>query len=92
MARYHEFLFETLPVTPAATTQKGWLMPKALCLIGMVLAILVFLIFLIDLLFGMSGMLDYAPFRMASVLMDILFMFSAAALATMAWLTFREQR
>lgn len=85
-------LFETLPVIPAAKTQKGWLMPKALCLIGMVLAILVFLIFLIDLLFGVSGMTDYAPFRSASILMDVLFLISSAAVATMAWLTFKEQR
>ena len=33
-------------------------MPKALCLTGLVIAILVFLIFLSDLLFGMIGMVS----------------------------------
>lgn len=76
----------------SATSQKGWLMPKALCLTGMVIAILVFLIFLIDLVFGMSGMLTMAPFRMASVTMDIIFLLSSGALAYMSWTTFREQK
>lgn len=67
-------------------------MPKALCLIGMVLSILVFLIFLLDLALGMGGMLNMAPFRMASVVMDIIFMISSAAVAYLAWTTFREQR
>ena len=67
-------------------------MPKALCLIGMVLAILVFLIFFLDLVFGMSGMRDYAPLRMASIPMDIVFLISSGALAVMAFLTFREQK
>ena len=67
-------------------------MPKALCLIGMVISVLVFLIFLFDLLFGMSGMIDLAPYRLASPVMDILFMVSAVGLAIMAWLTFKEQK
>ena len=76
----------------AATTQKGWLMPKALCLIGMVFAILVFLIFSFDIIFGLSGMLEYAPLRAASIPMDIVFLISSAALAYLAYSTFREQK
>ena len=76
----------------SATSQKGWLMPKALCLIGMAIAIVVFLVFLLDLVFGMSGMREMAPFQNASTLIDIMFMISAAALAYMAWATFREQK
>jgi hypothetical protein len=79
-------------VNSTATTQKGWLMPKALCLIGMVLAILVFLIFLSDIVFGLSGMLDYAPLRGASIPMDIVFLLSSAALIYLAFATFREQK
>lgn len=76
----------------ADTTQKGWLMPKALCLIGMVMAILVFLIFLFDIVFGMSGMLSYAPFRKASLTMDIVFLVASGLLAYLAYSTFREQK
>ncbi|QDV26557.1 hypothetical protein [Aureliella helgolandensis] len=67
-------------------------MPKALCLIGLVLSILVFLIFSFDLISGLSGQLGLAPFRYASPMMDIIFMISAGGLAYVAWTTFREQR
>ncbi len=69
-------------------------MPKALCLIGMVLAILVFLIFLSDLVFGLIGgdMLNYAPMRGASIIMDVVFLISSGALAYLAFATFREQK
>lgn len=66
-------------------------MPKALCLIGLVLAILVFLIFLLDLILGMSGV-DMAPFKGATIMMDVMFVLSSGALAWVAWTTFREQR
>ena len=67
-------------------------MPKVLCLAGMAMSVLVFLLFLIDLIFGMSGMLDMAPFRMASLVMDIIFMLASAGLAYAAWSAFREQK
>lgn len=75
-----------------AKTPKGWLMPKALCLIGMVISILVFLIFFLDIVFGVSGMKNLAPFGLASLVMDILFILSSAGLAIMGWLAFREQK
>ena len=65
-----------------AKTPKGWLMPKALCLIGMVVSILVFLIFLFDIVFGMAGMKNLAPFGLASLIMDILFIFSSGGLGS----------
>lgn len=67
-------------------------MPKALCLIGLVLAILVLLIFLLDLVLGLSGLMTMAPLRMASPLMDIVFVIAAGGLAYIAWTTYREQR
>ena len=67
-------------------------MPKALCLIGLVLAILVFLIFSLDLVLGLSGMVTMAPLRAASIVVDIMFIIGAAALAYVAWTTFREQK
>lgn len=67
-------------------------MPKALCLIGLVLASLVFLIFLLDLVLGLSGLLTMAPLRAASPLMDVIFMIAAGGLAYVSWTTYREQR
>ena len=67
-------------------------MPKALCLIGLVLAILVFLIFTLDLALGLSGMDSMAPFRAVSILTDVIFMIGSAGLAYVAWTTFREQK
>ena len=65
-------------------------MPKALCLTGLVIAILVFLIFVFDLLFGMLGMKSLAPFKMSSVMMDIIFLLCALGLAFLSWTSFRE--
>lgn len=67
-------------------------MPKALCLVGMGIAILVLLIFLIDLVFSVSGMLNMAPFRGASIMMNIIFIIASGALAWTSWVTFREQK
>ena len=79
-------------VNSSAASQKGWLMPKALCLIGLVLAILVFLIFFLDLVLGMSGAVRMAPLKYASVMNDIIFMIAAGGLAWISWATFREQK
>jgi hypothetical protein len=78
-------------VTSSALRPKGWLMPKALCLIGLVFSALVFLIFFVDLVLGMLGS-SLAPLMMASWLMDILFMLASAALAYAAWIAYKEQR
>lgn len=67
-------------------------MPKALCLIGLVLAILVLLIFLLDLVLGLAGMASTAPLKYVSLSMDIVFILASAALAYAAWTTFREQK
>lgn len=72
------------------TSPRGWLMPKALCLTGLVIAILVFLIFFFDLLFGMLGMPSIAPFKMSSVTMDIIFILCSAGLGYLSWTSFRE--
>ncbi len=62
-------------------------MPKALCLSGMVVAILLAILFLFDLVAPSS----LAPFRGTSRLMDISFLICAILLGIMSWLTFREQ-
>lgn len=62
-------------------------MPKALCLVGMVVSILIFLIFLLDLV--LPG--DWAFFKKASVMLDIIFALCAAGLGYLSWMTLREQ-
>ena len=62
-------------------------MPKALCMSGMVVAILVLILFLVDLVAPSA----YAPFRKADIMMDILMLVSAAMLGFISWMTFREQ-
>jgi hypothetical protein len=59
-------------------------MPKALCITGMVVAILVLILFLVDLILAV-------PFQRASTSLDIVFMLSAIALAYMSWSTLKEQ-
>ena len=66
-------------------------MPKALCMAGMVIAILVFILFLLDLVFGLVGPVWLSPFKSASPLMDIAFVICAMALGFLSWMTFREQ-
>jgi hypothetical protein len=62
-------------------------MPKALCMMGMVVAILIAILFLADL----AAPTAYAPFRKASMFMDIMMLISAALLGLISWMTFREQ-
>lgn len=63
-------------------------MPKALCMSGMVVAILIALLFLVDL----AAPSAYAPFRKANMMMDIAMLVCAVLLGLASWLTFREQR
>jgi hypothetical protein len=60
-------------------------MPKALCIIGTVIAALMFLIFGLDLALGF-------PFSRVSVVMDVGFVVCSAALGFASWTTLREQR
>lgn len=59
-------------------------MPKALCLIGLVVAALVFILFLLDLILGVLGK--------ASMPMDIMFLVGSLGLAYLSWEAFREQK
>lgn len=59
-------------------------MPKALCLTGMVIAIVVFLLFLLDLIIKV-------PFQRANLVMDVIFVLCAGVLGFISWTTFREQ-
>lgn len=59
-------------------------MAKALCMSGMVVAILVALLFTLDLIAKI-------PFRRASLMMDVSFLICAVVLGLISWMTFREQ-
>ena len=62
-------------------------MPKALCMTGIVISVLVFFLFLFDLV----APVWLAPFKHANRLLDVLFVLSAAGLAYMSWATLKEQ-
>jgi len=65
-------------------TSRTPLMPKALCMVGMAVSIILVILFLLDLIAGI-------PFRHASLLMDILMLVCAAGLGYVSWATFQEQ-
>jgi hypothetical protein len=56
-------------------------------MLGMVVAILILILFAFDL----AAPASLAPFRKASVMMDIAMIVCAATLGFASWLTFREQ-
>ena len=60
-------------------------MPKALTIVGMVVAVLLLLIFALDLLAGV-------PFGGVSMMMDISFIVCAGILGFLSFTTFREQK
>jgi len=66
-------------------------MPKALCISGMVISILIFMVFFADFLTGMIGFNTIAPFKYASPLMDITFIVCSAVLGYLSWTTWKEQ-
>jgi hypothetical protein len=59
-------------------------MPKALTILGMIVAILLLIVFALDLAVGI-------PFSKASQTMDIVFVICALLLAYLSWATLREQ-
>ncbi len=67
-------------------------MPKALCLTGLVISILVLLLFTLDFVLGMANMAKSAPFRAAAPIMDVLFILSSGGLSYLSWKTYREQK
>ena len=59
-------------------------MPKALCMSGIAVAILIILLFGADLAVGL-------PFKRASIIMDLMMIGSAIVLGVLSWFTLREQ-
>ena len=60
-------------------------MPKALCLVGTVVAVLLLLVFGLDLAIKF-------PFHRNSLLMDIGMLVCSAILGYVSWITLREQK
>jgi hypothetical protein len=60
-------------------------MPKALCISGVVVAVLLVLFFGIDLASGF-------PFARVSIVLDSAMVLAAAMLGAIGWTTFRQQR
>jgi hypothetical protein len=60
-------------------------MPKALCLVGTVVAVLLFLVFGLDLALAF-------PFRRDSMPMDVGFLVCSAILGYVSWTALREQK
>ncbi len=68
-------------------------MPKGLCITALVIAILVFILFFVDMTVGyFGGQHAIAPFKGASLVIDIIFCVAAVILGLLAWTTFREQK
>jgi len=59
-------------------------MPKALCYVGLAVALILLVVFGLDLAIGV-------PFGGVSMLMDIGFVFGSGALGYISWTTLREQ-
>jgi hypothetical protein len=60
-------------------------MPKALCLVGTTVAVLLLLVFGFDLVLAF-------PFRRVSLPMDVGFLVCALALGYVSWTTLKEQK
>jgi hypothetical protein len=73
-----------MAASPTYATPRTPLMQKALCMVGMAVAIILVILFLLDLIAGI-------PFRQASFLMDIFMLVCAAGLGYVSWSTFQEQ-
>ncbi len=67
-------------------------MPKALCLISLVVSILIVVLFLADAGLGFAGKANLAPLGAASMMMDVAFVVLGGIMCWMSYSTYREQR
>ena len=66
-------------------------MQKGLCYVALTLTVVVFIFFLLDLVLGLAGMAQTAPFKYASLLIDIVFLISSAILGVLSFYTLKDQ-
>ena len=62
-------------------------MPKVLCISGLSIAAVLFVLFVWDL----SAPTWLAPFKKASLIMDVAFILSSAGLGFISWVTWKDQ-
>lgn len=67
-------------------------MPKALCLLSLVVSIFVVSLFLLDAIALIAGFPALAILGAASMLMDLTFVILGGLMVLLSWLTYREQR
>jgi hypothetical protein len=63
---------------------------KALCITGMGIAGVVIALFLLDLLMGLVGLRVFAPFQLAALPMNLVFVLLAGGLAFLSWTVWKE--
>ncbi|MEL7497234.1 MAG: hypothetical protein AAFN77_06455 [Planctomycetota bacterium] len=66
-------------------------MQKGLCIAALTISVIVFVLFLLDLIMGLAGVDHLAPFKYASLMIDIVFAVSSLILALMSYFTLRQQ-
>ncbi len=76
-----------MATSPSYAAPRVLLMPKALSITGLAISVILFVLFTWDLL-APAWM---APFRRASLLMNISFIFCSLILAYLSWTTWKEQ-
>jgi hypothetical protein len=64
---------------------------KGLCIAALSISVIVLVLFLADIILGLTGLISLAPFKYASLLLDIVFVIAAAILGAMSWFTLKEQ-
>ncbi len=66
-------------------------MQKGLCITAITIAVIVFAVFLADLILGLLGMVEFAPFKFANMIIDIVFVICALGVGVLSWYTYKEQ-
>jgi len=64
---------------------------KGLCIAALSIAAIVLVLLLADIIFGLAGLPQLAPFKYASLVLDIVFIVCAALLGFLSWQTLKEQ-
>lgn len=66
-------------------------MQKGLCIAALSIAAIVLVLLLADVLLGLAGMPQLAPFKYASLILDLIFIICAGTLGFLSWKTLKEQ-
>jgi hypothetical protein len=64
---------------------------KGLCIAALSIAVIVLVLLLADVVLGLAGMPQLAPFKYASLVLDLIFVVCAGILGFLSWKTLKEQ-